>query len=61
MKSISEVIQGSEDTLFNRVLFELQLSGCSKRVLQNFEQHQGEDTDTLIDVAYTYLGAVGYY
>jgi len=65
MNSISTVLQGNEQTLFSRVLNQLQLSGCSRRYIQLFEAHKDDyqkgRIDELIELSEGYLEALGYW
>jgi hypothetical protein len=61
MKPIQEIIQGAENTLFDRVSMFLQSQGLSKRFLDGWESHRQDNLDDLLDASYNYLEAVGCY
>jgi len=61
MKAISDVIQGGEQTLFNRVLLHIQQEGCSRRYIQEFEKYETAPFDEILEVSYRYLTALGYW
>ncbi len=61
MKPTIEIIQGNENTLFDRVSIYLQSQNCSKRFLDNWDTHRNDNIDQLIDASYRALEAVGCY
>ena len=61
MKQICEIIQGNEDTLFNRVSEHLRIAEVSRRKIAEFEIHKNDPIDKLIEVSYRFLLDAGYY
>jgi hypothetical protein len=59
MKSIPDIIQGDEETLFNRVYSSLEHLGCSRKGLKEFEGHRNDDVEEMIDVSCDFLSACG--
>lgn len=61
MKPISEIIQGNEDTLFDRVLYHLRVAEISRRKIAEFEAHKNDSLEKLLDISYRFLLDAGYY
>jgi hypothetical protein len=61
MNAISEVIQGSESSLFDRVYSELQKQGVSDKCLKDFEKYRNAEFDVLLEASEKYLTCLGYW